>query len=73
MEWRVDFYQGPDGSAPVEEFLDSLRAEARAKALALVQALKAHGPNPILLAGRRENPGIADAVWQGQNQNSLLC
>jgi len=45
VEWTVDFYQEVDGSAPVEEFLDSLRTEGRAKALALVQALKIHGPN----------------------------
>jgi phage-related protein len=45
VEWTVDFYQEPDGSAPVEGFLDSLRPEGRAKALALVQALKAHGPS----------------------------
>jgi len=45
VEWTVDFYQEVDGSAPVEEFLDSLRPEGRAKALALVQALKIHGPN----------------------------
>ena len=45
VEWAVDFYQEPDGSAPVEEFLDSLRPEGRAKALALVQALRPHGPS----------------------------
>lgn len=45
MDWTVDFYQEPDGTAPVEEFLDSLRAEARAKALALIQVLRVHGPN----------------------------
>jgi phage-related protein len=45
VEWTVDFYQEADGSAPVEGFLDSLRPEGRAKALALVQALKAHGPS----------------------------
>ncbi len=45
VEWAVDFYQEPDGSAPVEEFLDSLRPEGRAKALALVQALRTHGPS----------------------------
>jgi len=45
VEWEVDFYQEADGSAPVEEFLDSLQPEARAKALALVQALRVHGPS----------------------------
>jgi len=45
VDWTIDFYQEPDGSAPVEAFLDSLQAEARAKALALIQVLKAQGPN----------------------------
>jgi len=45
VEWKVEFYEGPDGRAPVEEFLNSLRPEGRAKALALLQALKVHGPN----------------------------
>jgi|ERR1700683_1312441 len=45
VEWAIDFYQEPDGRAPVEEFLESLSIEARAKALALIQMLKAHGPS----------------------------
>ena len=45
VEWEVDFYEEADGRAPVAEFLDSLRPEVRAKALALVRALKLHGPN----------------------------
>jgi len=45
VDWEIDFYQQPDGRAPVEEFLDSLSAEARAKALALIQVLKVQGPN----------------------------
>ncbi len=54
VEWAVDFYQEADGTAPVEEFLNSLRAEARAKALALLQSLKVHGPSlPFPLGGTR--------------------
>ena len=45
VDWAIDFYQEPDGRAPVEEFLESLSVEARAKALALIQMLKAHGPS----------------------------
>jgi len=45
VDWAVDFYQEPDGSAPVEEFLESLSVEVRAKALALIQILRVHGPN----------------------------
>lgn len=44
MAWEVDFYQEGDGSAPVAEFLDSLRPESRAKALAVIQALRVNGP-----------------------------
>ena len=53
VNWVVDFYQEPDGSAPVEEFLESLRPEGRAKALALIQALKMHGPACPSLTHRR--------------------
>jgi phage-related protein len=45
VEWAVEFYEEADGKAPVEEFLDSLRPEGRAKALALLQSLKIHGPS----------------------------
>jgi hypothetical protein len=44
VEWKVDFYQEPDGAAPVESFLDSLSVERRAKALALIQELRRQGP-----------------------------
>ncbi|SPE44553.1 Toxin-antitoxin system, toxin component, RelE family [Candidatus Sulfotelmatobacter sp. SbA7] len=45
MDWTIDFYQEPDGRAPVEQFLDSLQAEARAKVLALIQVPKVRGPS----------------------------
>lgn len=40
----MDFYQHADGTSPVEAFLDGLSLERRAKALALIQALKRQGP-----------------------------
>jgi len=40
----VEFYEGPDGAAPVEDFLQSLSAERKAKALAVIQELRGHGP-----------------------------
>jgi len=57
VEWTVEFYEEPNGRAPVEEFLDSLRPEGLAKALALLQALKMHGsslpfPYSSQVAGR---------------------
>ena len=45
VDWTVEFYQDADGTAPVEDFLNSLRPEGRAKALALLQLLKVHGPS----------------------------
>ena len=44
MDWKVDFYQEPDGAAPVEAFLEALSIERRAKALALIQELRRQGP-----------------------------
>lgn len=44
MPSNVDFYEEPNGSAPVEGFLDSLPPEPRAKALAIIQELKTQGP-----------------------------
>jgi phage-related protein len=44
VDWKVDFYQEPDGAAPVETFLQGLSVERRAKALALIQELKSQGP-----------------------------
>jgi phage-related protein len=40
----VEFYEDADGRAPVEEFLDSLPLERRAKALAVIQLLRQEGP-----------------------------
>jgi DNA-binding Xre family transcriptional regulator len=44
VDWKVDFYQEPDGAAPVEAFLEALSVERRAKALALIQELRRRGP-----------------------------
>jgi hypothetical protein len=44
VPWVVDFFERADGSAPVEDFLDSLPIEARAKALAIIQELRTQGP-----------------------------
>jgi len=43
MTWRVDFYE-EDGKAPVEEYLDDLAPQQRAKVLALINELEKHGP-----------------------------
>jgi hypothetical protein len=44
MAWTVDFYEGADGDAPVEVFLDGLPKMHRAKLLGLVAKLKEYGP-----------------------------
>lgn len=43
MTWKVDFYE-EDGKAPVEEYLDDLTPQQRAKVLALINELEKHGP-----------------------------
>jgi len=43
MAWSVDFYEEPDGGAPVEVFLDGLPKQQRAKALALIKLLEEQG------------------------------
>ncbi len=45
MAWQVDFYEEEDGSAPVEEYLDNLPKQQRARAMALVKLLEEQGPN----------------------------
>jgi len=43
MAWTAEFYEEPDGSAPVESFLDGLPKQQRAKALALIKLLEEQG------------------------------
>ncbi|HLK32701.1 MAG TPA: type II toxin-antitoxin system RelE/ParE family toxin [Terriglobales bacterium] len=43
MAWEVEFYEDPEGGAPVEEFLENLPQEARAKALAIIRLLQEQG------------------------------
>jgi hypothetical protein len=43
MAWQVDFYEEEDGNAPVEDFLDSLPRQQKAKALALIKLLEERG------------------------------
>ena len=44
MAWPVDFYEDAAGNAPVQEFLDGLTEEQRAKCFGLIKMLKEHGP-----------------------------
>ena len=43
MAWRVDFYQEADGGVPVEDFLDGLSKQQRAKAIAMIKLLEEQG------------------------------
>jgi len=45
MSWRVDFFVGGRGNAPVEEYLTNLPLQHRAKALALIKMLEQEGPS----------------------------
>jgi len=45
MPWRVEFYVGADKRAPVEEFLEHLPADRRAKLVAVVHLLAREGPS----------------------------
>jgi NADH:ubiquinone oxidoreductase subunit 2 (subunit N) len=38
--WTVDFYEGSDGSTPVESFLGGLPKQQRARVLALIRLLE---------------------------------
>ncbi len=42
--WPVDFYEAPDGRCPVRDFLLRLPLVERAKVVALIDRLRAHGP-----------------------------
>lgn len=44
MAWAVEFYEDPQGNAPVEAFLDALPNKHRAKLIGLILKLKEHGP-----------------------------
>src|SRR6266481_627988 len=75
VDWAVEFYQEADGTAPVEEFLDSLRPEGRAKALALLQMLKDHGPKsavPVFIAGCGGGSANYGRNMAGTRSDSLL-
>ena len=42
--WQIEFYERVDGGCPVEDFLNGLDRQPRAKALALIQLLAEQGP-----------------------------
>ncbi len=42
--WTVEFYEDNGGSAPVEEFLETLDLRHKAKALAVIRLLEEMGP-----------------------------
>jgi hypothetical protein len=44
MPWKVDFYEDEGGYVPVEDYLDGLTVQQRAKVLALIKELEKHGP-----------------------------
>jgi phage-related protein len=44
VPWRIEFYEEEDESRPVEEFLETLPAEHRAKVAQCLQLLEEFGP-----------------------------
>jgi phage-related protein len=45
MSWKVEFYVDSEDRAPVEDFLEALPIQARAKAIAIIRLLEQEGPN----------------------------
>jgi hypothetical protein len=76
MAWTVDFYEEPDGSAPVESFLQGLPKQQRAKALALIKLLEEQGtglPFPYSSQVRGRFAGAQDPIREDAPADSLLC
>ncbi len=44
-EWEVRYYVRPDGSAPIDEFLQGLPPRHRAKILRAIERLQTFGPS----------------------------
>jgi phage-related protein len=45
FSWRVFYYEKPDGTYPVMEFIDALTPREQAKTLSFINLLEEHGPN----------------------------
>jgi phage-related protein len=43
--WKVYYYQKPDETYPVKEYIDSLKKRERAKVLGFIELLQNEGPN----------------------------
>ena len=41
--WEIKYYQSPDGSYPVKEFIDSLNVKAKAKVARTIDLLEEFG------------------------------
>jgi hypothetical protein len=74
MAWSVEFYEEPDGSAPVEIFLDGLPKPQRAKAGAhkAVGGARNRPTISILLAGSRSITRVKNPFGQDATADSLL-
>jgi len=44
VDWRVLYYETPEGKCPVQEFIDSRKGRDQAKILALIANLQDRGP-----------------------------
>ena len=44
VDWRVSYYETPEGNCPVREFIDSRKGRDQAKIFTLISALQDRGP-----------------------------
>lgn len=56
--FEVDWYVGPNGKAPVKDFLDGLGKKARAKVLGRIELLERYGPQLGMPYSRYLDDGI---------------
>ena len=67
VRWEVWFYQSVRGNSPIETFLDGLPVKAKAKCVAYMEALEAHGVElpRSFIAKVRENIWELRPEWAG--------
>lgn len=71
--FEIVFYKKRVGSCPIKEFLDSLDAKMRAKALLMVALLREHGSNLRIPYSEQLEDGIFELrAKQGSNITRLL-
>lgn len=72
--WPVDLYEAPDGRCPVRDFLLRLPLVERAKVVALIDRLRAHGPTlPFPSSSQVERKiGTCERTTAGRSSASCI-